>query len=408
MSAVGIIGFICAAGALLATLLPFSPLTIDLVNLTRERQIFIHQRRKQFWGFAAICSIVALVSALVAVRNGQPHLLYAMVAFSAMTAMMFWTGYVPIVMAPPGAAEHLPGDAAAKVIDDDEVILAVSVGYVAVAYRRDQIARPHYFHDQVGERDLMISYCILCNSATAFEPVLNGTPLSLECVTAYNNNIIYYDAPSGNYIQQLSAEVIAGPALGQNLKMYPVVMARWEDWLTLYPQTTLYDSPPREFRDRLVALMLQLMIPISRLSGRTAPWHRVRGAIDKRLPAMAFVVGVDIKGEAVGYPLKQDTADGVINDQVGGDSIVVMRDREHDVAAVFSRQVAGQLLEFDAVEAGPGIAADRGTGTRWDATGLAVEGSLAGERLDAVPHFNKLFWFSWALFKPSTRLYAAA
>ena len=111
MSAVGIIGFICAAGALLATLLPFSPLTIDLVNLTRERQTFIHQRRKKFWGFAAISFIVAQVSALVAVRNGQPHLLYAMVAFSAMTAMMFWTGYVPIVMAPPGAAEHLRGDA---------------------------------------------------------------------------------------------------------------------------------------------------------------------------------------------------------------------------------------------------------------------------------------------------------
>lgn len=31
---------------------------------------------------------------------------------------------------------------------------------------------------------------------------------------------------------------------------------------------------------------------------------------------------------------------------------------------------------------------------------------VAGRVLESIPHFNKLFWFSWVLFKPKTRIHA--
>jgi hypothetical protein len=407
MNWIGTLSLAIGVAALLVTFLPFSPLTIDLVNLSRDRQIRIHRQRKRLWAIAGAAFVVALLVGLAAARAGAPLLLYATLAAGAGLAMMFWTGYVPVVMTPPGSARHLAGAAAEQAIDGDEIILGVSVGDAATAYRRDQIARPHYFNDTVGDRDLMISYCILCNSATAFEPMLNGQKLTLECVTAFDNNIIYYDPASANYIQQLSAEVIDGPARGQTLSMYPVVVARWRDWHALHPASVLYDAPPRGVRDRLVGLMLQLMIPISRLSQRDRPWHRVSGVLDQRLRAMAFVLGVDINGEAVGYPLDGVGAQAVINDDVGGSAIAVFHDQARDVAAVFSRSCAGQVLEFAALTEAPGIATDSATGSRWDVTGLAIAGDLVGQRLTGVAHFNKLFWFSWALFKPSTRLHHA-
>ena len=48
---------------------------------------------------------------------------------------------------------------------------------------------------------------------------------------------------------------------------------------------------------------------------------------------------------------------------------------------------------------------DEETGTRWTAiTGEAVEGDLAGERLERVPsHYS--FWFAWKDFYPETEVF---
>ena len=54
------------------------------------------------------------------------------------------------------------------------------------------------------------------------------------------------------------------------------------------------------------------------------------------------------------------------------------------------------------------IARDVETDTSWDVTGAARGGGLADRALTPLPHYNKLFWLSWALFKPGTRISPAA
>jgi len=51
---------------------------------------------------------------------------------------------------------------------------------------------------------------------------------------------------------------------------------------------------------------------------------------------------------------------------------------------------------------------DKETGTFWDITGSAIEGELKGKKLTAIPHYNRIFWFSWALFKEGTRVEPAS
>lgn len=400
--------YVLGLGLLLATFLPFSPMTIDLVNLGRDAQLAIYRWRRPLWIAAGAAWVAALL--LGAGGHGEPALTgETVVVVVAVTVVvmgfMFWTGYVPVVMTPPGSAERLSNEAASSRIDADSIILGVVVEGEARAYLRDQIARPHYFTDSVGDKRLVVSYCILCNSATAFEASLHGRPMDLRCVTAFNNNIIYFDRASGNYIQQLEATVIAGPDTGASLAGVPVVIARWDDWRKLYPHTTLYFAPPTALRDRMVALMLKWLIPVHKLARRDRPWHRIQGMLDPRRRAMEFVIGVEIQQDAVAYPVEVAHRRGIIEDQVGGTPLVVFADRRADVVAVFDRRVGSRLLSFEAGTGGGQIARDRETGSQWSINGEAQDGPLRGSRLAAVPHFNKLFWFSWALFKPSGRLH---
>ncbi|HSH22163.1 MAG TPA: DUF3179 domain-containing (seleno)protein, partial [Candidatus Caenarcaniphilales bacterium] len=49
---------------------------------------------------------------------------------------------------------------------------------------------------------------------------------------------------------------------------------------------------------------------------------------------------------------------------------------------------------------------DRETGSTWSITGVATAGTLAGSRLESVPHGDH-FWFAWAAFRPDTRIWSS-
>ncbi len=386
--------------------LPFSPMTIDLVNLPRGAQIAIHRSRRILWTITIAAFAALIVRGALGLASSA--WLEAAVITVALLAIAFWSGYVPFVMTPPKNPRLMDADEADRVVKPDDVVLGLAEGGEAHAYPRDLIARPHFFPDTVAKTPFTVSYCILCNSAMAFRSELDGRPLALECVTAYNNNIIYFERGRGNYIQQLDGRVFSGPDRGKALEPYPLVQTSWAEWKRLHPETKLYYAPPATLRDKMVGAMLQMMIPVHRLARRKKPWHRIRGKLDGRLPAMSFVFGVELGGETCGYPVSALRDDPVLNDTVGGEAVVVFYDPEGDVGAVFSRQVDGRSLTFRKAEGrGEGIVAeDEETGSLWDLTGRAREGELAARTLDAVPHYNKLFWFSWALFKPETRVYA--
>lgn len=412
---------------LLLLFMPFSPMMIDILLLPRGLQLGIYRHRHKLWALVWAAALVLLVRGMNGIAEpsgvfaplvttvqslgilgaGDPVWIKVVAITAAVMAMMFWSGYVPYVMTPPADPQTLDIAEADKLLSDDDMVLGVVNGDDIRAYPRDSIARPHFFEDTVGGTPLTVSYCILCNSGMAFRSELHGKKLALKCVTAYNNNIIYHDPASDNYIQQLDGEVILGPDVGTRLETHPVVQARWADWKALHPTTKLYYAPEQGFRDKMVGAMLQMMIPIRKLVVRKTPWHRIRGKLDTRLPAMAYVHAVEIGGERKAYAEADLKTTPVVNDTVGGTPLAVMYDAGHDVADIFSRRVGGRELTFEPSTDG-GIARDRETGSTWDITGTCVGGELAGQRLARISHYNKLFWFSWPLFKPDTAIGSAA
>ena len=129
-----------------------------------------------------------------------------------------------------------------------------------------------------------------------------------------------------------------------------------------------------------------------------APSAKFRsGSAPRRLAAAAHphppvpkdrVLGLEIGGVALAYPIGLLDRVEVIDDRAAGRSWVVARCALTRVAAIYDRSLDGRVLTFEnsgALWRDTLVLRDRETGTYWSAaTGLALSGPLAGRRLEPV------------------------
>ena len=165
--------------AILVIFLPFSPMTIDIVNFRRDTQLKIYLNRYILWAIGTMCFAVLLTRAIMGSAD-QVWLTTALISIG-MLVFMFWSGYVPFIMTPPSNPSILTLEEADKVISQDEVVIGLVHGGEVRAYSRDAIARPHFYSDAVGGTPVTVSYCILCNSGMAFKNEINDKPMDLGC-----------------------------------------------------------------------------------------------------------------------------------------------------------------------------------------------------------------------------------
>lgn len=140
------------------------------------------------------------------------------------------------------------------------------------------------------------------------------------------------------------------------------------------------------------------------------------GPKDGRLPPMERVVTVSLGDEDVAYPFSVLEKMRVVNDTAGGRPIVVLYakgvasaldkssipdSRDIGTAAVFERTLEGKVLTF---KVSTDRITDAQTNSAWNILGAGRSGPLSGKRLTPVVNGHH-FWFSWAVFKPKTRIY---
>ena len=149
---------------------------------------------------------------------------------------------------------------------------------------------------------------------------------------------------------------------------------------------------------------------------RNAPFAYDGPATPGSLLAMERVLTIDRGDEAVAYPYNLLSELGVVNDTVAGEPVVVFWTpgansaldqaaiaigRDVGAANAFLPLVDGEVLIF---RIDGGLIRDEMTDSTWNVLGTAVDGPLAGSQLEPVVSINH-FWFSWAAFKPETRVY---
>jgi hypothetical protein len=294
-----------------------------------------------------------------------------------------------------------------------EPVIRVQAGGETRAYPLQILMWHEIVNDTVGGVPLTVTFCPLCNTAIAFERTVNGQVLDFGTTGRLRfSNLIMYDRQTETWWQQASGKAIAGELTGTQLDFYPAEIIAWEDFKAAHPNAQV----------------------LSRDTGRNAPYGQnpYTGYDDvnnppflyegpetpDQLPPMARVLTVDQGGEAVAYPYDVLQAQHVVNDTVGDMPVAVLWEpgtasaldtgtvaggRDVGAANAYQRTLNGQTLTF-AFENGQIV--DQQTGSVWNARGQAIEGELAGQQLEPVVAINH-FWFSWAAFKPETRIYQA-
>ncbi len=265
-------------------------------------------------------------------------------------------------------------------------------------------------NDTVGGVPVAVTFCPLCNTSIVFDRRLDGRVLDFGTTGKLRfSDLVMYDRQTESWWQQIAGEAIVGESTGKRLAFLPSQIVSWEMFRQTFPVGKV----------------------LNRKTGHSRPYGNnpyvgydnvnsspflYSGSQDGRLPPMERVVTVSLSGEDIAYPFSVMEKVRVANDIIGGKPIVVLfttgvasaldkssipDSRDVGTAGVFDRILNGKVLTFKT----SGIRfVDAQTGSTWNVLGGATAGPLAGKRLAPVVSGNH-FWFSWAVFKPKTRIY---
>jgi hypothetical protein len=265
-------------------------------------------------------------------------------------------------------------------------------------------------NDTVGGVPVAITFCPLCNTAIAFHRQVKDQVFTFGTTGKLRfSDLVMYDRQTESWWQQVTGQAIVGSLTGAQLVALPAQTISWAMFRDAFPagkvlsQQTGYN---RAYGEN----------PYVGYDDINSSPFLYRGPKDPRLRAMERVVTVSIDGEDVAYPFAVLEKVRVVADTVSGRKIVVFFERgvtsaldrgsiagSRDIgtAGVFQRLHDGKELSFRV--AGDRIT-DAQTGSTWTILGTATAGPLAGAHLTPVVH-GQHFWFSWAVFRPKTRVY---
>ncbi len=293
---------------------------------------------------------------------------------------------------------------------DREPVVFVRVNDDARAYPIQILMWHEIVNDTVGGEPLMISFCPLCNTAIAFKRTFEDQVFDFGTTGRLRySNLIMYDRQTETWWQQATGEAIAGEHTGAQLEFYPASMISWADFKSQHPDGKVLSRDTGYSRNygRNPYLGYDDIDQTPFLFDGTTP---------DQLPPMARVLTVDLNGEAVAYPYEVLSELNVINDVVGGNAVVIVwtegtasaldtssipEGREVGASAAYLRLFDDRPLTYVFTD---GKIFDEQTNSEWNIFGQAVSGELKGKQLTPVVSINH-FWFSWAVFKPETRIY---
>ncbi len=294
--------------------------------------------------------------------------------------------------------------------DKEPVAVVRSAGEVK-AYPLQILIWHEIVNDVVGGVPVSVTFCPLCNTTLAFDRRFDGAILDFGTTGRLrHSDLVMYDRQTETWWQQATGEGIIGTYAGERLSFIPApvlswreIKDQWEEALVLSRETghgRPYGQNPYIGYDR----------------GRGPMAAFFRGRKDDRLPPMERVVALESGGESFAIPFSTMREKRVL--QLAGDwgELVVFwapgtasaldteriaSGRDVGSTGVFRTTVSGRALTFE--PHGGNRFRDVETETVWTLAGDAIEGPLAGETLEPVPHGNH-FWFAWVVFRPETEI----
>ena len=303
-------------------------------------------------------------------------------------------------------------------LEDNEPVVSLQIGDEVRAYPIQVMTWHEIVNDQFGDVPVTVTFCPLCNSALAYNRQVGDRVLEFGTSgLLHNSALVMYDRQTETLWDHFNSRAIIGELAGEELEVFPMQTVGWADWREANPDGLVLTRDTgfeRRYGNN----------PYSGYDDINRTPYLFRGESDDRRQAMERFVTVrdeDLPEElrSGADPVAVAQADlvelGVLEVEMGDvtlsfwaepgtasalDDVVIAAGRDVGQTGVFLPEVDGRRLTFE--RRGDAFI-DNETGSRWSVFGEAIEGELAGSKLQAVNSLNT-FWFAWAASYPDTRI----
>ena len=273
--------------------------------------------------------------------------------------------------------------AKAQYLRDDDLVFGVSINGDVRAYPLRIMGWHEMFNEVIGGVPVALAYCTLCGSGILSETKGAGRTKPLVFGSSgflYRSNKLMFDRATLSLWNQFTGKPVTGKLAhsGIELKQRPVVIARWDDWLTANPETRV----------------LALETGYNRNYGSGEVYKEYFASNELMFPAVAdqtrqrqkeYVFGIRRFGGAKAWPLTAFAKKPVINDAVADFAVVVIGDTDSRSARAYERGT----LKF-ALKAGQLTSND---GAVWQQGEEAL--TAADGRVLARVAGHVAYWFAW-------------
>ncbi len=307
---------------------------------------------------------------------------------------IFWGGVRVDGIPPLELPNFITPEEASGWIGPKDRVIGVEINGDARAYPRRIIDWHEMVNDTVGGVPVSLAYCTLCGSAILYDGRVGDEVYRFGTSgLLYRSNKLMYDRTTNTLWEQFTGEPVWGDLVGSGIQLdvLPVVHTTWDEWFAEHPDTLVLDINTGHARDYGEGVAYAryfassgLMFPVPDRSGPLA--------------VKDSVYAVRFNGEVVGYPILLLGAEDFLQDEIGGDSVVVFATPDRSGGRAYA---AGDQ-RFVSYDVDSGVATTA-AGDRWTATESALVGP-SGEQLERLPGHNA-FWFALVNHAPRFRLY---
>jgi len=282
---------------------------------------------------------------------------------------------------------------------EEEVIGVLDGQHRPYAFVTRLARRPHVIYQPDGDSPFFVTHCILAHSSMAYPMTGNFSDPDIQVTAVLANNMVFYEKASRCSVTQIQNRPHSG---GEEMPTSSTLMMSLKTWKHLYPNSQVWVRE-REWRDTFYLNLLARTSVIDPDSPDKV--YPLEHPLDTRLPMKSLVLGVKIGDRTRAYPISAFADRAIIEERVGGENLLLWAAFGGDFIQIFKGETDGSA-GFKRAE-NEDYFTDELTGSRWSPSGECLAGPSKGRRLEAIPHFNKIFWYVWADYYPQTTIYPA-
>lgn len=280
-----------------------------------------------------------------------------------------------------------------KYLDNEGFGIALEINDRTRYYPYQVLVWHEIVNDVFQTKKLAITYSPLTYSGKVFDREFNdqifefGTSGEL-----YNSNLLMYDRTYDSLWSQVLGKAVKGPLTGMTLKAIPSNIISWNNFKKNFPHGEVLSRKTGEVRD-------YTRNPYGNYLSNNSILFPVNHK-DSRMDSKTIVFGLKDESGTKAFALNDIEKAKIINDVVGGRSILILWDQDLNTATAFLREIDGRQ---------PNISLENNIlkdsdGSKWNASGKAISGPNSGFQLKAISLENTL-WFSWVSSYPETEVY---